>query len=232
MSSSSACGSPGRRPAGIMADWGADVIKVEAPAGDPMRRMFAVTGGRPGRLPSPPFDLDNRGKRSRRARPRDGRGPRGDGAAARRPPTCSSPTCGPRPSTGSASGPTQARAAHPRLIYASVTGYGRDGSRDMAGRLRRRRVLGPLGLAATGGAARRAATARSAAASAITSRRSPTLAGILGRAAGSANAPARGRSSRRRCCAPASTASDGISASSCASASSRRPAPHRAVSTR
>src|SRR4051794_41553654 len=54
----------GPAAAGIMADWGADVIKVEAPAGDPMRRMLAVTGGGGGDLPSPPFDLDNRGKRS------------------------------------------------------------------------------------------------------------------------------------------------------------------------
>src|SRR4030088_2948721 len=49
---------------GIAADWGADVIKVEAPSGDPMRRMLAVTGGGGADLPSPPFDLDNRGKRS------------------------------------------------------------------------------------------------------------------------------------------------------------------------
>ena len=49
---------------GIMADWGADVIKVEGPAGDPMRRMLAVTAGGKADLPSPPFDLDNRGKRS------------------------------------------------------------------------------------------------------------------------------------------------------------------------
>src|SRR5437763_5630723 len=49
---------------GIAADWGADVIKVEAPAGDPMRRMLQVTGGAGADVPSPPFDLDNRGKRS------------------------------------------------------------------------------------------------------------------------------------------------------------------------
>src|SRR5919205_4692559 len=49
---------------GILADWGADVVKVEAPEGDPMRRMLAVTGGGGADLPSPPFDLDNRGKRS------------------------------------------------------------------------------------------------------------------------------------------------------------------------
>src|ERR1041384_2929549 len=49
---------------GVMADWGADVIKVEAPGGDPFRRMLQVTGGARGDLASPPFDLDNRGKRS------------------------------------------------------------------------------------------------------------------------------------------------------------------------
>ncbi|HMQ26427.1 MAG TPA: CoA transferase, partial [Acidimicrobiales bacterium] len=48
---------------GVLADWGADVIKVEAPSGDPMRRVFSVLAGH-GQPESPPFDLDNRGKRS------------------------------------------------------------------------------------------------------------------------------------------------------------------------
>jgi crotonobetainyl-CoA:carnitine CoA-transferase CaiB-like acyl-CoA transferase len=48
---------------GILADWGADVIKLEAPDGDPMRRLFSLLAGL--REPkSPPFELDNRGKRS------------------------------------------------------------------------------------------------------------------------------------------------------------------------
>src|SRR6187397_2473144 len=49
---------------GNLADWGADVIKVEAPSGDPMRRMLQLTGGGRSDIGSPPFDLDNRGKRS------------------------------------------------------------------------------------------------------------------------------------------------------------------------
>ena len=47
---------------GILADWGADVIKIEPPTGDPARkfgRMLGIEGGS-----SPPFDMDNRGKRS------------------------------------------------------------------------------------------------------------------------------------------------------------------------
>ncbi len=49
--------------AGILADWGAEVIKIEPPEGDPMRGMFLNAAGLdvPG---NPPFELDNRGKRS------------------------------------------------------------------------------------------------------------------------------------------------------------------------
>jgi crotonobetainyl-CoA:carnitine CoA-transferase CaiB-like acyl-CoA transferase len=49
--------------AALLADWGADVIKVEAPAGDPMRSVFGSLGiGED--MPNPAFALDNRGKRS------------------------------------------------------------------------------------------------------------------------------------------------------------------------
>lgn len=53
----------GPAAAGIMADWGADVIKVEAPAGDPQRRIFEAVGVGAG-APNPTFAQDNRGKRS------------------------------------------------------------------------------------------------------------------------------------------------------------------------
>ncbi len=48
--------------AGIMADWGADVIKVEPPGGDPIRLFFASVGIE-GQAANPVFELDNRGKR-------------------------------------------------------------------------------------------------------------------------------------------------------------------------
>lgn len=47
---------------GILADWGADVIKIEPPSGDPARmfgRMLGVADGL-----NPPFEMDNRSKRS------------------------------------------------------------------------------------------------------------------------------------------------------------------------
>src|SRR5262249_18003526 len=48
---------------GILADWGADVIKIEMPSGDPMRTLYsALSGSKETRCP--PFDLHNRGKRS------------------------------------------------------------------------------------------------------------------------------------------------------------------------
>ena len=48
---------------GILCDWGAEVIKVEPPTGDPMRAVFAHALGSKEEK-NPPFDLDNRGKRS------------------------------------------------------------------------------------------------------------------------------------------------------------------------
>ncbi len=45
---------------GILADWGADVIKVEPLVGDPFRSLEWLY---PGSI-NPPFELDNRGKRS------------------------------------------------------------------------------------------------------------------------------------------------------------------------
>lgn len=48
---------------GILADWGAEVVKIEPPEGDPMRGLFLSAAGI--NVPAnPPFELDNRGKRS------------------------------------------------------------------------------------------------------------------------------------------------------------------------
>ena len=47
---------------GILADWGADVVKIEPPTGDPARMFGRMLGIHDG--VSPPFEMDNRGKRS------------------------------------------------------------------------------------------------------------------------------------------------------------------------
>ena len=47
---------------GILADWGADVVKIEPPTGDPARMFGRMLGLEDG--VSPPFEMDNRGKRS------------------------------------------------------------------------------------------------------------------------------------------------------------------------
>src|SRR5438093_424769 len=50
--------------AAILADWGADVVKVEPLTGDPFRGMTAYFQAALGYDVNPPFELDNRGKRS------------------------------------------------------------------------------------------------------------------------------------------------------------------------
>jgi crotonobetainyl-CoA:carnitine CoA-transferase CaiB-like acyl-CoA transferase len=47
---------------GLLADWGADIVKIEPPAGDPARGFAKMLGGD---VPfNPPFEMDNRSKRS------------------------------------------------------------------------------------------------------------------------------------------------------------------------
>src|SRR5882672_12824405 len=47
---------------GLLADWGADVVKIEPATGDPARGFAKMLGGD---VPfNPPFEMDNRSKRS------------------------------------------------------------------------------------------------------------------------------------------------------------------------
>jgi crotonobetainyl-CoA:carnitine CoA-transferase CaiB-like acyl-CoA transferase len=110
---------------GILADWGADVIKVEAPAGDPMRRVFSLIAGH-GQPESPPFDLDNRGKRSVVL---DLATDEGRADMQRLVATADVFVTNLRPEAVDrlGLGAEQLLASHPRLVYASITGYGRQG---------------------------------------------------------------------------------------------------------
>jgi crotonobetainyl-CoA:carnitine CoA-transferase CaiB-like acyl-CoA transferase len=107
---------------GILADWGADVIKVEAPGGDPMRNVFGAIG-MDADMPNPAYTLDNRGKRSLVLDLRD------DGDRARLEELLADAhvfLTNLRPDVldkfGLDADSTSAR--HPHLVYCSVSGYG------------------------------------------------------------------------------------------------------------
>jgi crotonobetainyl-CoA:carnitine CoA-transferase CaiB-like acyl-CoA transferase len=110
---------------GLLADWGADVVKVESPSGDPMRRMLQVIIGH-GEPQSPPFDLDNRGKRSVVL---DLRTPEGLDAMLGLVDSADVFLTNLRPEAVDdlGLGPDALLARNERLVYASVTGYGRAG---------------------------------------------------------------------------------------------------------
>lgn len=123
---------------GIMADWGADVIKVEPPSGDPFRNLFGSIGHHRQDLPNPPFALDNRGKRSV-VLDLSTAGPAGEHAREALDRLLASADVfltNMRPAALERLGldPKTVTGAHPRLVYASVSGYGLDGpDRDRAG---------------------------------------------------------------------------------------------------
>ncbi len=88
--------------------------------------MLAVTGGGGADLPSPPFDLDNRGKRSVVLELDTDAG---RDAMHKLLASADVFLTNLRPDAVDrlGLGPDAVRAAHPKLIYASVTGYGREG---------------------------------------------------------------------------------------------------------
>lgn len=110
--------------AGIMADWGADVIKIESPDGDPMRGFFDSLGS--DQDANPIFELDNRGKRSVVL---DIRSPPGREAAKALVRDADVFLTNVRPAALARAGLDHAalKAVNPRLIYCSLTGYGLEG---------------------------------------------------------------------------------------------------------
>lgn len=122
----------GPAAAGLLADWGADVIKVEPPTGDPQRSIFGAIGVA-GQTAVPPFEIDNRGKRSVVLDLRE--------QAALEQfhqllATADVFVTNVRPAALERLGLGHEAVLdrHPQLVYASLTGYGLDGpERDRAG---------------------------------------------------------------------------------------------------
>ena len=117
---------------GILADWGAEVVKIEMPKGDPMRKLFgALSGSKEDRCP--PFDLYNRGKKSVAL---DINHPEGVALVQQLVATADVFVSNMRPQFLERIGLGHATllAKHPRLVYASLTAYGLEGpDRDAPG---------------------------------------------------------------------------------------------------
>lgn len=118
----------GPAAAGILGDWGADVVKVEPMDGDPFRGLLSGIVGDV----NPPFELDNRNKRSIAVNLATAEGRAivaelVDGADVF--------VTNARPAALARAGLDHATLAarNPRLVYAHITGYGLDSSeRDRA----------------------------------------------------------------------------------------------------
>ena len=109
---------------GIMTDWGAEVIKIESPAGDPIRGFFATIGHASDS--NPVFELDNRGKKGVAL---DISKPEGREAMVRLVREADIFLTNVRPGALKRArlDYESLKTENPRLIYASVTGYGLEG---------------------------------------------------------------------------------------------------------
>jgi crotonobetainyl-CoA:carnitine CoA-transferase CaiB-like acyl-CoA transferase len=119
----------GPAAAAILGDWGADVIKIEPPDGEPFRGLLSAIGVDGA---SPPFELDNRNKRSVALNLATD-----EGRAIARQLVAEADVfvTNARPVALERAGldyPTLAKL-NPRLVYAQVNGYGMEGEdRDRA----------------------------------------------------------------------------------------------------
>ena len=109
---------------GILSDWGADVIKIEPPGGDPIRKFFSTIGT--DLTDNPVFDFDNRGKKSMMLDTRTE-----DGQKILRELVADADVflTNVRPGGLSRSGLDFASLSkiNPKLVYCTLTGYGLEG---------------------------------------------------------------------------------------------------------
>ena len=113
----------------VLGDWGADVIKIEPPEGDPFRGLISSFGADGS---SPPFELDNRNKKSVALNLSH---PDGQRIAAQLVDQADVFVSNARPAALERAGLDFATvsARNPRLVYAIVSGYGVEGDeRDRA----------------------------------------------------------------------------------------------------
>lgn len=117
--------------AAMLADWGADVVKIEAPTGDPFRGLFASALG--AAIPvNPPFEIDNRGKRSLCLNLEQPQA-REIGQRLLNEADVFVSNMRPRVLEQFGLGYEQVRGKNPRIVYCQVTGYGPDSpERDRA----------------------------------------------------------------------------------------------------
>ena len=107
---------------GVLADWGADVIKIEPPGGEPMRTIWGAAGANPD-APNGAFTSANRGKRSIEL---DVRGDAGREVLGRLLDGADVLLSNLRPSALERLGlsPDAVRSRYPQLVYCSLSAYG------------------------------------------------------------------------------------------------------------